>query len=424
MIRSDRPSRPSKSFRVDLLANYVAVLISGGIGLLVMPLYARHLGDFAWGEVSLCLLIQSVTLVFDMGLSQMLPRDVAQALHAKRDRLTVLGCYFRLYFLLAAALSSMGALCVPLVVSRWFNDSNQGADLILTGQVAVIWGALQLLNGAVTGFWSGSQMQAKAIRRATFFVVLRHSLTFVMLWQWGGGALAFFLVAASVAALELIANIVRIRREEGGLGWGRTTFSDCARVVRVNRSIALGVLLGALVSQADRIILSRAMPPEAFGVYAMVLLLGLAFFQIQYPFMTAVYPRVAVDRDMVLMRANLLRMFLCGVLPCLIAGWGANEILGLYLHRSDENAVVTFRLVLLAVGVNAIYQVFHQYMVAGGAGRWLTASNLAMLVWVIFATHFRFDAWGMMSGGVAWAGAACLQLAFGLMWWKGAARGK
>jgi hypothetical protein len=56
-------------------------------------------------------------------------------------------------------------------------------------------------------------------------------------------------------------------------------------------------------------------------------------------------------------------------------------------------------------------------MVVAAAGRWLIGTNLLAMLWVALVTWTQGAAWGMESGGVAWFGAAGVQLLSGLMWW-------
>lgn len=413
------PNGMKRAFRVDVVANYAAVLISGAVGLVLMPVYARLLGERGWGMASLCLLIQTMVMVFDMGMSQTLPRDVAQARGEVGLRQRTLGLHIRAYLLVSGLVSLAGMLVIPYVVSAWFKDVSQDEVMVQAGRLAVLCGGMQLFNGASIGFWSGTQQQALAVRRTTFFLLARHSLTIYLLISFGSSLMTFLLAALMVALLETISNLHQVRLREGSIGWRSTSFTDCKDLVVRNQGVALSVLLGALVSQMDRIVLSRAMPAADFGVYAMVLSLGLAFLQLQYPLMTALYPQVALDRRMRLLPSNLGRMVVCAVLPCLLAGYLADVLLSCFLRRSDPGmeALTTFRWLLAAVSLNALYHVFYQYMVVGGAGRWLTVSNAVMLVWVFLVTFGQVESWGMIAGGVAWAGGAGLQLGSGLIWW-------
>lgn len=415
----DDPMGMTRAFRVDVFANYAAVLIAGAAGLVLLPIYARLLGDRGWGMVSLCLLIQAIVMVFDMGMSQTLPRDVAKTMGDVDRRQKTIGLHIRAYLLVSGFVSLAGLLVTPYLVSTWFRDVGRDDVMVQASRLAVLWGGLQLLNGACIGFWSGSQQQALAVRRTTLFLLLRHFLTFCLLTSLGPSLMTFLWSCLLVTLLEVICNLRQVFRKEGSIGWRRTSFADCKDLFIRNRSVAISLLIGTLVTQMDRIVLSRAMPAADFGLYVVVLALGLAFLQLQYPLMTALYPRVALDRRMRLLPSNLGRMVVCVVLPCLLAGCLADVLLSLFLHRPDPGmgAMVTFRWLLAAVSLNALYHVFYQYMVVGGAGRWLAVSNAVVLVWVFLVTFRQVEAWGMIAGGVAWAGGAGLQLGSGLIWW-------
>jgi O-antigen/teichoic acid export membrane protein len=419
MMHLDGLKQTGRDYRVDAVANYAVVLVSGLVSLCLLPVYARWLGEHAWGLLSLCMLVQSVVLILDMGLSQTMPRDVAQA-GGHRDRARdVFGEYLRAYIGLGVFVSIAGALLVNTIAPLWFNTSLEDASTLPAFSLAVIAGAIQLVNGVCVGYWNGSQQQALSAQRTAFFLLVRSAVIVATLLWVDRSVNAFMLCCVSCYLLELMSNLLRLRRSMGSLGYADASLRSGMRLLVRNRGIAISVLLGALVSQLDRIVLSGVIPSATFGIYALVLSLGLAFMQLQYPLMTALYPRVALDRQQRLLPGNLVKMALVCALPCLVAATLAPWLIPAYLARDPlpASAVCTFRWIVAAVGLNAIYHVFYQYMVVAAAGRWLIGTNLLAMLWVALVTWTQGAAWGMESGGVAWFGAAGVQLLSGLMWW-------
>jgi O-antigen/teichoic acid export membrane protein len=418
MMHLNGIDRTDRDYRADVVANYTAVLVSGLVSLCLLPVYARLLGEQAWGLVSLCMLVQSVVLILDMGLSQTMPRDVAQAT-VQRDRARgVFGEYLHAYIGLGIVVSISGVLLIPRLSPLWFKDMAEDASTLTGFSLAVIAGALQLVNGVCVGYWNGTQQQALSAQRTAFFLLTRSAVIVALLLWVDRSVNAFMLGCVSCYLLEFVSNLHRLRRSMGSLGYAKASLCAGIRLLVRNRGIAVSVLLGAFVSQLDRIVLSGVIPAANYGIYALVLALGLAFMQLQYPLMTALYPRVALDREQQLLSRNLMKMAFVGVLPCMVAAWMASWLIPIYLtlDASPESAVSTFRWIVAAVGLNAIYHVFYQYMVVAGAGRWLICTNMLALLWVAGVTWSQGAAWGMKSGGVAWFGVAGVQLFSGLIW--------
>lgn len=415
----------ARSFKVNVAANYAAVAISGGVSLALMPMYSGLLGDRAWGMVSLCMLVQSIVMIFDMGLAQTMPRDVAQASASQARLDSVLGAYVRTYLLLACVISMVGLLATPWLVSLWFKDADSNVTMVWAAQLAVLCGATQLLNGACLGYWSGTQQQALAVRRTAMFLVARSILILTVL-NWVDRSVTAFLSCMLVAySVELLSNLNLLRRARTHVGWHHAVFKDGVKLMRRNSGVAVSVLLGALVSQMDRIVLSRSITASDFGVYTIVLMLGLAFMQLQYPLMTALYPRVALDHQRTMLAGNFLKMLVVCVMPCCVVAVVAGWVLPVYLGRQSwgADAILTFRWILAGVALNALYQVLYQYMVVEGAGRWLMVTNFMNLLWVFLITSALASEWGMLAGALAWFGCGVVQFVSGVLWWVVERRG-
>jgi O-antigen/teichoic acid export membrane protein len=407
-------------YRSNVIANYAAVLLSGLFGLLLMPVYARMLGHQQWGVVSLCLLIQNVLVIADLGLAQTMPRDVAQAtVRGGRDGVAVvLSSYMQTYFSLALVLSLLGIVFIPIVVEQWFFDASAMPGMSGSARLAVLCAAVQLANSASLGYWSGSQQQAMVVRRTSMFLLIKHTMAIGGLMVVEPVAVIFMFCQLAGGAIEWLANMRLLKQEVGSTRPLQLGTRSRFALLRRNRAIVVSVVIGALVSQIDRIVLSREISASAFGVYAILLSLGLAFMQLQYPLMTAIYPRVALDSQRQLLLGNLKVIGGISVLPCLLVMLAAEPLISIYLREMvlPLGAMLAFRLILLSVALNAIYHVFHQYMVVANAGRWLVITNLVSLFVATVSILTQVNTMGLAAGGLAWFGASLTQVVSGLTW--------
>lgn len=406
--------------RADVLANYVSVILAGAATLLLMPVYARLMGAQAWGGLALCLAAQSLMQLWDLGLSQVVPRDVAQAENSPEQEAHVLHAYVRLYAGLGAAAVVSGLAAAQWLGPIWLPAMASDESLKTGVRLAVLCGVLQLLNGLPISYWNGSRRQIFAVKRTCSFLVLRGALNLAALMFLDAGVEMFMWASLCAIGAECFTNLRRFHRETGAFGVQRARAVSALRVLNKSRAISISILMGALVSQADKMTLPRGVSVEEFGAYAMTLALGLAFLQLQYPVMTAVYPRVAVDPDMKLLRRSVASLALVCGLPCLVAAAVAPWFLPIYVGEQGKGMplVLTFDLILVSVGLNAIYHAFYQYMVSAGDGRWIAMANGLSLIWVFSATLLLANRLGMVAGGLAWAGVSLIQLFVALAWWR------
>ena len=406
----------------NILTNYLAVVWMGGLSIALIPFYLKRLGPDQWGVVAICMAIQGFLGLLDAGLGQIMPRDIARVAGDRNAEARVFRVFSRAYFGLGLIGLVLGQASVPWLIAHWFNQGQgvgDGADLAL--RLVLVQFLFQFANNAHTGYWNGMQAQKLANFRQCFFGTVKHASALALVYLWRADALAYLLPFALVSALEWWANRRTVRRELGALVDEKVVISDFRILVREAGVLALGVLVGMLVTQMDRIILSRSVSVASFGHYIIISNLGLAFSQLQYPLMRAFYPKISrafKDKENVHIKNIGLYMAIACVLPCLIAAIMAPWLLSIWLgdSRIVEETLVPLRLILGAVAINSIYQLFYQQLLASGHFRIVIQINMFALVVVYLQLSFLAKELGIVAGGIAWLSLALIQLCFGYIW--------
>jgi O-antigen/teichoic acid export membrane protein len=188
--------------------------------------------------------------------------------------------------------------------------------------------------------------------------------------------------------------------------------------------LAAGVLVGMVVSQLDRIVLSRTLDAATYGSYVIVANLGLAFMQLQSPLMRAFFPRVVLASvEGVMPKTRLfsaLVLALC-VAPCILIAIAAPWVLDAWLAnpKMTLQGTTPLRLILCAVAVNAIYNLLYQRIVAAGENRVVIWINVVVFAIIAPTLYLTASAYGAVAGGLAWLASSFLQLAMGSYWLLG-----
>jgi O-antigen/teichoic acid export membrane protein len=410
--------RATSAFQVDIAANYAALLLNGLLSLLLLPLYARWLGFAEWGVVAMCTLGLNLLAVFDFGLSQTMPRDVAAA-QGGLGLGNVFAIYRRCYRGLAVVVVILGLVAIPWVLGYWVQGDLRARNPWLAMVMCVLLGSVQILNACHLGYWSGRQKQALSARRTSLFLVGKHLVSICLVvfgaWRAEGYMLGFLLVSVIeyVSNAALIARDFQSNKRPSQAGW-----ADVRVLLRGSGRVLMGIILGMAVSQIDRVALSRVLSAHDFGVYAMILSLGLAVMQFQYPVMQANMPTVVNDPNF-LRIGNMFRvMLILGVLPCVIAAVFAAPLLYAWLGASNVSAhgVLNLRLLLLSVALNALYHVAYQYILALDEGGFLVLVNFISLISAICVLGYGSVALGALVGGVVWLTVSLVQCAMSMYW--------
>lgn len=409
----------------NALSNYLAVAWTALLSLAVIPIYVRTLGAGEWGVVAACMTLQGFLTLLDAGFGQILPRSLARVSGDPSEEARVFRAYDRIYATLAVAGFAGGQLLAGVAARRWFQASGvDAAHLELSLRVVLVQFLFQFANGVHVGFWSGMQLQEEGNLRTTGFVTLRHAAALASVLLLSPSALGYLVPFAVVCALEWGANRAAIRRRHlRDLGAVEVRRGEIAAIVREAGTFTAAILVGLLVSQADRIVLSRSQSLTHFGYYVIVANLAMAFMNLHGPLTRAYFPRIAAEdargeRGGQALRHLLLGVLVACVLPCLAAAAAAPALLSAWLHDPAIVAAGTLplRLLLLAVALNALYGVAYTRMLSRGAGRTAIVVNVAALGAVALTTALDGGRLGIALGGAIWLASAGTQLALGLAW--------
>lgn len=406
----------------NIITNYLAVVWMGGLSLALIPLYFKRLGPDQWGVVAICMAIQGFLGLLDAGLGQIMPRDIARVAGDRGAVARVFRVFSRAYFGLGFIGLVLGQAGVHWLVVRWFNQGQgvaDGADLAL--RLVLVQFFFQFANNAHVGYWNGLQAQKQANFRQCAFGTARHASALALVYTWRADAIAYLMPFVFISAIEWWSNFRLVRRGLGDFVDGEVSIEELRTLAREAGWLAVGILIGMLVSQIDRIVLSRSVDMASYGRYVIVANLGLAFMQLQYPLMRAFFPRIVqmnVHRGFSSQWKLGLGVFLLCVLPCGFVAVLAPWLLKFWLGDPQivSEGVAPLRLIIGAVAVNAVYHLIYQHIIAKGQGWLVLLINLIALAIVTPMIIFSVHKYGIAAGGLAWMLGSIIQLGFGMLW--------
>ncbi len=407
-------------------SSFLALAWLSLLSILTIPIYIRLLGVSEWGLVAACASLQILSNFIDAGFSQIVPRWAAQeAQHPARLRQHV-ALFRRLYIGLGLAMFGVLQASAAYLAQQWFQVSAERADALeLAIRIVSFQFLFQFINNLHIGVWHGLQRQVLANARACGFGTLKHAGALLALMAGTKQAWVYALAFASVASIEVFANALSMHRmlgnEASSAPDGKAALAPLMKEVSV---LSGGILVGLLVSQLDRIILSRTVDVASFGVYTVVAMLALAFLQLQTPVTRAFFPLIVRDiqHNGRASAAHIKKMlawtaFTC-TLPVLIACVFAPQILTLWLRDPIVVNIGTapLRLLLLAVALNSLYGCIYQLFIAAGKSRLVLQLNLASLFMASIVIILHGEGGGILLGGAIWLANTSTQLLLGILW--------
>lgn len=415
-------------FRVNLMANMAGAGWSAALQFLGVPITLRLLGVEAYGLIGFFVTLQATLQILDLGLSATVNRELARystregKADEARDLLRTLELiYWGIGILIGAAITMLA----PTIARHWLQASRMGASEIeeavqLIGAVIALQWPLSFYQGGLAGLQQMVRLNAVRIGAAT----LGTGGSLLVLWLVEASIRGYFFwqILASTAQLLITAALLWVSMPKGT----RRQRFDHRRLLGVARFAAgTGSIaaLGTVLGQMDKVVLSRVLPLEQFGLYSLAALLASSLNLVIVPVFSAFYPRLSEivargEADAIRETYHqITQLMACLMLPaaalqiafapmCLVL-WTGNPAI-------SESAASVLVLLVVGTAVNGLMHIPYALQLAYGwtrLGLYLALSNVIlfapMMVWG--ALHF-----GATGGAAVWALLNAFYMAVGL----------
>lgn len=266
------------------------------MSLVAVPFYIRFLGIEAYALIGFFVLLQALLSFLDLGLSTTLNRQLARISAANgsnedaRDLVRTLELiYWPMGLLIALAL----VLAAPLLARQWVNAQDVPVDVVeqairLMGVVAALQWPASLYAGGLMGVQRQVLLNAVRVTAATLqtagavliLLVVSPTIQAYFMWQAlviGGQTIAIAYCLWS--SLPHSGHRPRFRRTLWHSNWqfaaGMTGIS----------------LLATVLTQSDKIILTKLLPLHMFGYYALAATVATGFSYLASPVFSALFPK-------------------------------------------------------------------------------------------------------------------------------------
>jgi O-antigen/teichoic acid export membrane protein len=287
--------------RRNLVANFSTFACMSLVGLLVAPLYMDLMGEGAVGKESWGLAV-FFTLLFSLlgpigqGLTMTLGRELAwmsvkpDAARPMRDLVRTLELA---YWSMAIVMGALVILAAPLVAHYWINPVALSPERVTR--------AVMLMGIALTLQWpysfyagglSGLQHQVLLAVINGIMLAVRFLGVLPVLWLVSPTIEAFFLWNAGVAlvhtAIVAVALWLGLPRAEGRSTFRWSLLKSNWRFTGSTTGISI---MGFVLSQADKVVLSKMLSLEMFGYYGLAQLAASSVSGLVSPVFSTLAPR-------------------------------------------------------------------------------------------------------------------------------------
>jgi O-antigen/teichoic acid export membrane protein len=400
----------------NIVSNLLGRAWGAILSLLFLPVYLKFLGIEAYGLVGLHISLLGLITVLDLGLSTTLNRELAKGttsgVQDSRDRDTIHTFEVIFWgggFMVGAAL----LLVSPWIAENWIHShavapgTVRNAVAIMGLLIAIQWPSSLYIGGLM-----GIQRQVLLNTIQAIAATVQSAGAILVLWLISPTVEAYFFWQILVALL-LTAILRRTLMEAIPPSIHAVSFRKELFLTHWKFSAGMTAItaLATILTQADKVILSRLLPLKSFGYYILSFNAASALGFIVYPFFSALFPKFSqlAHGHQELEVSSLYHagaQFVSALM--LPAGFALlvfpRELLSLWL-RDAETAENTFRLLrLVASGtiLNSLMVLPFALQLAYGWTRLSLLKNVVAVALFLPSLVFVTSRWGAIGAAYLW----------------------
>ncbi|MDZ4829037.1 MAG: oligosaccharide flippase family protein [Phycisphaerae bacterium] len=392
----------------NVTANLVATAVSVGSAVAAVPILVRHLGLDDYGLVGFHATLAAVLSAFDLGLTPSVNRECARrsAQHASLGNF--LATTAAISWLIALALGLGVAALSPWMAQTWLGQDTQPGIIVLMGlAIAAQWPASCYRAGL-----NGLQHQVLASTIGASSALARSLGIALLLLATGGTVVEYFVVQICIGLFETFVTRSALRAKlspEDRRGVPQR--AALTGTMGFTAGMALAGALGLVLTQTDRIVVSRVVPLASFALYAIAGALAAGVFRAAQAVLGAAVPRfseLAATHDNQTLAKNfrtVAQTVACVVLPigftiaflpvAALRGWGQP------IDVVEGAAPLTAALVAGA-SIHCLVHAPYALLLAFGAARFAVLFNAIAIVILVPTVYLAAQLYGAEGAAFGW----------------------
>lgn len=404
--------------KLNVIANYVGVTWASLLSLILVPVYLHLLGAEAYGLIGFFIAFKAVTSILDLGLSTSVCREVAHRA-ARQSAENDAGRFVRtieiIYWGIGLLLGIILITLSHVVAGYWLKLDQLSQDtaalaaivfgftLIASWPIALYRGVLRGLERHV--FYNLVLIITSTLRGVGAIVVLifvSKTVTAFLIWQLFTSIIEVILMAVLSWSMLGSAGIASERKFD---------LSVVKQIWKFIAGVSGVTVLGVILSQSDKIFISKLLPLEQLGYYTVAVMLAAALGRIVSPITTAVFPKLTASyaikdfngliqtynrsTEIVTYLIAPIGLVLMFFSYDILLVWTQSEIVA-------NHAYAALSLLALGYMFGSMAHLSLVMQFAAGTTRFLVYFSLLSLTVILPTLYFVIPKWGIAGAAASW----------------------
>jgi O-antigen/teichoic acid export membrane protein len=401
----------------NTFANLIGTGWSIMLGVVCLPLYIKLMGIEAFGLAGIFVTLQSIFVIFDLGIAATLNREIARLsadednFQNQRDLVFTLQV---IYWLIALLTGATVYVLAPVIARHWVNLHTLSVETVKT--CIRLMGVGMALQFPFTFYQSGLlglQRQVLLNGVMVALATMRGLGILLALWLilpipeiYFAGQIVTSIVGTATAAILLWRCLpVSV---EGAAGF---RVEPIRRVWRFSAAYAANAVANLGLLQGDKIILSALLPLKMFGYYALAQSLANGLYAIIIAVDGAIFPRFSgliahgseAELSRVYHRACQLMSVILMPVGVMMAVF-SREVLTLWTGDAEivDNAHLILRLLVGGMLLHGLFHLPYYLQVAYGWWRIISTTNVVLLLSIIPLNILMVKSYGGNGAAAVW----------------------
>jgi len=399
-----------------MAANLLGSGWSAVMGLAFVPVYIKLMGVEAYGIVGVYLSLQAMFAILDLGLSQVLARELARLSGGVGDEKRAVDTV-KTFEVIYLCLAVVVFLCIHMlsgyIASDWLKPKSispqevEFALSVMAFAIAARWPISLYMGG-----FGGLQKHVHLNLIVAFFATVQSLGVLVVLCFLSPTISAFLAWQALAAFLQLLVmrHVFWKLLPDVTATFSPTILKDVWRFAAGMTGVAL---LGTLLSQMDKILLSRILTLEDFGYYVFASTVAAVLFRLIGPIFSTYLPRITqlvASGDQARLGATYhqaSQIMALTVIPiaAILAAY-SSEVVLLWSGNSSLASGTGTLITLLVVGnfLNGMVNIPYALQLANGWTSLALVQNIVAVVFLGPAIYICVAKWGAVGAAAVWVG--------------------
>lgn len=400
--------------RHNIIANYLGQAWGALMGLAFVPFYIRYLGVEAYGLIGMFVLLQTLLSLLDLGLTPALSREMSRFQAGAHDvrfirdlvrSIEVISVGFGLAIFIAIWAAS------GWIATEWVKGEHLSHDEIARA-FAIMGGviALRFFENIYRSCLIGLQQQV-LLNVITSVAATVRGVGAVLVLTWVSPTIsAFFIWQGIVSAVLAVAMLVALyQRVAVTVSQARFSAQALSSVWKFAGGMLCLTVLSLLLTQLDKVILSKLVSLEQYGYYALAATVANLLYMVLTPISQAYYPHFSallVQKD----HPGLARSYhkaaqsmtvIAGSIAFLLIAF-SDHVVFLWTRDLALAQRVAPLVSVLALGtfINGLLWIPHQMQLAHGITSLAVRTNVIAILVVAPALWWIVPRYGSL--GAAW----------------------